>query len=382
MSDERLGFFASLNESLRSHFDERFKSPFSGAFLVSWLGVNWKALFILLFSEQKAAERLAYLAEGGYLSFANLVGHPIWIAFIVAVVFYLLSALFLSVREIYGLGSRWIERRFERQTWRSPAEYIRLKLQFEKRNAELMDLASDNLSELEGLRTQLNAAAEASLEQKIAVAAIQEEKAKLLQDVARKQEEIGELRLRHQRVTELAQTLNRANLAVPDRAKSLVSAFRSSGLLSKLESDAGSLLQAVELIVALDSLESELRDSESGGPGASENLMTRVSNLSRRCFPALPVDVQLQARMLIDMEKAGLSAAGLLDDVIELALRRAAPAVEALSKEYPEAFSSGTDFMTKSLGFLYPEFRASHGFSRRTRAGFEKFAGLVHASEA
>lgn len=62
-----------------------------------------------------------------------------------------------------------------------------------------------------------------------------------------------------------------------------------------------------------------------------------------------------------------------LDAVVD----RARAAVEAYQKENPDWFKTGTDFITKSLGFADPKFRAKHGFASRTRTAFDKFQSLV-----
>jgi GTP pyrophosphokinase len=62
---------------------------------------------------------------------------------------------------------------------------------------------------------------------------------------------------------------------------------------------------------------------------------------------------------------------------IDLAVRSADAAVDAYSKENPDWFKNGTDFVTKSLGFTDSEFRSKHGFATRTREAFVKYQNLV-----
>jgi putative GTP pyrophosphokinase len=65
-----------------------------------------------------------------------------------------------------------------------------------------------------------------------------------------------------------------------------------------------------------------------------------------------------------------------LNDIDRMVLA-SADAVAAYQREAPELFKAGTDFITKSLGFADPAFRAGHGFAARTRQAFTKFDSLV-----
>ena len=62
---------------------------------------------------------------------------------------------------------------------------------------------------------------------------------------------------------------------------------------------------------------------------------------------------------------------------IEDAIVRAIDAVEAYSKEAPDLFTFGTDYITKSMGFADDRFRRAHGFGSQTRQVFQKFSRLV-----
>jgi hypothetical protein len=64
---------------------------------------------------------------------------------------------------------------------------------------------------------------------------------------------------------------------------------------------------------------------------------------------------------------------------IDNAVNQAMPAVQAYKEETPETFLTGTDFITKGLGFVDSDFRGHHSFSARTLNAFEKYKGLVKA---
>jgi len=50
-----------MKELIKSFFEssrERVKNPFIGTFAISWIFINWKPIFILLFSELKTEKRI------------------------------------------------------------------------------------------------------------------------------------------------------------------------------------------------------------------------------------------------------------------------------------------------------------------------------------
>jgi hypothetical protein len=62
-----------------------------------------------------------------------------------------------------------------------------------------------------------------------------------------------------------------------------------------------------------------------------------------------------------------------IDQVVE----KAKPAVDAYYKHDPSSFISGTDFLTKSFGFVDRDFRQRHPFGRETRNAFVKYSELI-----
>lgn len=62
---------------------------------------------------------------------------------------------------------------------------------------------------------------------------------------------------------------------------------------------------------------------------------------------------------------------------IDQAVEKARPATDAYYNENPSSFVSGTDFITKSLGFVDEDFRKRHPFGTETRNAFEKYSGLI-----
>ena len=90
-------------------------------------------------------------------------------------------------------------------------------------------------------------------------------------------------------------------------------------------------------------------------------------------FPDKPISDRVQLILLRDLDKGRYQT---VDD-IDQAVNRSAAAVQAYAAENPEFFKFGTDYITKSLGFVDADFRARHGFAARTLRAFEKYGGLV-----
>jgi len=71
--------------------------------------------------------------------------------------------------------------------------------------------------------------------------------------------------------------------------------------------------------------------------------------------------------LLRDLDRRKYTTIEDLDKVVD----RAKPAVDQYAAENPAWFQNGTDFITKSLGFVDLDFRARHGFAPRTLRSFE-----------
>ena len=90
-------------------------------------------------------------------------------------------------------------------------------------------------------------------------------------------------------------------------------------------------------------------------------------------FPDRDASEKLTQILLGDIDLKDYPTLQQLDRVVD----HARAAVEAYQKENPDWFKSGTDFLTKSLGFVDLKFRKNHGFAAKTRAAFNKFHDLV-----
>ncbi len=90
-------------------------------------------------------------------------------------------------------------------------------------------------------------------------------------------------------------------------------------------------------------------------------------------FKNLPVSRHWHSRCLGDLNLRKYRILKDIDDVVE----HARPAVEAYRNENPDWFKFGTDFLTKSLGFVDEEFRQKHSWGGRTREAFQRFQHLL-----
>lgn len=94
---------------------------------------------------------------------------------------------------------------------------------------------------------------------------------------------------------------------------------------------------------------------------------------SRWKFPDKDASERITQLLLRDINLKSYPTLQQLNDAVD----RAKEAVAAYQKEKPDWFNSGTDFLTKSLGFVDEDFRKKHGFAPKTRAAFDKFQHLI-----
>ena len=120
---------------------------------------------------------------------------------------------------------------------------------------------------------------------------------------------------------------------------------------------------------------SEIQQKEENPPAflAQPLDFDTVIAYTRWKFPDLDADQKLTQTLLRDISLKDYPTLQQLDAVVD----RARKAVDAYRKENPDWFKTGTDFLTKSLGFVDENFRKKHGFAARTRAAFGKYENLV-----
>lgn len=108
-----------------------------------------------------------------------------------------------------------------------------------------------------------------------------------------------------------------------------------------------------------------VRDSDMNSALTLETLRA----LTQQLFPELPVDEFWQAQMLADLD---MDLYRSVSD-IENAYRQARGAVDAYAQEQPYLFRTGTDYLTKALGFIDLHFRSRHRWAPETRRAFQRY---------
>jgi ppGpp synthetase/RelA/SpoT-type nucleotidyltranferase len=97
---------------------------------------------------------------------------------------------------------------------------------------------------------------------------------------------------------------------------------------------------------------------------------------TRRRYPDLPISELWQSQLIRDINRTRYRT---LTD-IESVIRRAEDAVHDYAQEVPEVFKTGTDFITKSLSFVDPDFLECHPVSETTRQAAQRLKHKVKAA--
>jgi hypothetical protein len=151
------GLLSGLAESIRSHVDERLKSPFGGAFAVAWLALNWQSILLLAFSRSPVEARIE-VVKAHHVGWDILVWKPVLLAIAITIGFYVFSALMIVVAEFYASVKSAIEKKFDAFRWVSPTAYVELKRKHLENIKFFQELASDNLEKLNAADERANAA--------------------------------------------------------------------------------------------------------------------------------------------------------------------------------------------------------------------------------
>jgi putative GTP pyrophosphokinase len=96
---------------------------------------------------------------------------------------------------------------------------------------------------------------------------------------------------------------------------------------------------------------------------------------SRWKYPDLPISGKAQELLIRDLDHDRYKTLSDLNRVVV----EASDAVHLYQKDRPEWFKNGTDFLTKSLGFVDENFRARHPFAQKTREAFVQYGHLVRS---
>lgn len=90
-------------DSLKINLNQRFKSPFYGAFIISWLVFNWRPVLILFFSKKDINNVLDDLSE--FNSFNNQFWYPVFLTAFIITVMPILNALYAYFDSLVGYFS-------------------------------------------------------------------------------------------------------------------------------------------------------------------------------------------------------------------------------------------------------------------------------------
>jgi ppGpp synthetase/RelA/SpoT-type nucleotidyltranferase len=102
-----------------------------------------------------------------------------------------------------------------------------------------------------------------------------------------------------------------------------------------------------------------------------------VAAYTKNRYPSLPVNHRVQEMLLEQLDHDRYKTLADLDRAVV----EASAAVDAYRLEAPNLFKAGTDYITKSLGFVDAAFRKRHGFAIQTRQAFIKFESLLKAQQ-
>ena len=94
---------------------------------------------------------------------------------------------------------------------------------------------------------------------------------------------------------------------------------------------------------------------------------------SKLKYPGRGISKGWQERFLKDVDKTNYKIIGDID----AAVNKAILAVETYRRDNPNTFNYGTDYISKSMGFVDPDFRAQHSWSSETQEAFKNYEHLV-----
>jgi hypothetical protein len=377
------GFLAGIGASLRHHVDERLKSPFGGAFIVSWLAINWKLVLILLLSKKSIEERVID-ATKNYVDWWNGLLLPILLAVAIALGFYLLSAFFLVIFEFYQLVQRTIKRRFDLVSWQSPKKYLDMKRALGEQIESLRSLATDNLEQVEVEKKRTSEVADKLLKAQEELGEATSTNARLAGEKSDLLGEINELRSR------LAIGQEGNNSLQEKMAIALSDVARNREVVDTIRNEIEVVIEALRhtkaptdpsawnrLLNLRNLAQPQSQQSDYRGSRVLSAFRLRVETYLRARFPDLPIDGELLDKLIRDIQQSGLKEEAQASQFTENVIDRTLSASLAYAQERPELFKSSVDYLSKGIGFLYPEFREVHGYSDQTRAAFQRFGNLV-----
>jgi len=97
--------FEDLSKSFKAALYERGQSPFYLAFILSWIGWNWKFIVYLFFdnpnSSETIAEKLCFISNN-YINICSNLWNPLWTSLVVFLAGNILTLIFLVIKNYYN----------------------------------------------------------------------------------------------------------------------------------------------------------------------------------------------------------------------------------------------------------------------------------------
>jgi hypothetical protein len=146
-----------FRKSVQLILHERLTSPLSGAFFISWIVWNWRAVYYVFFSEASLpiAQRLVYI-NSNFVDLGHNLLYPV------------LSTIFLvGVYPVFTTGALWvwlkfrtwqnrIKNKIERQTLLTAEQSFAVRLESTKARADFDNLMKSKDDEIASLRVLLS----------------------------------------------------------------------------------------------------------------------------------------------------------------------------------------------------------------------------------
>lgn len=142
-----------IRQSLEQTLHDRIKSPFAGAFILSWLTWNWRIPYYIFFSENTLSieEKIEYI-ETNLIHTSTALNYPFLVAILIVVLYPLITtgAIWITLR--YKKVQNHIEGLFPI----TQEEARELRFAKEKLKIEFGELLKAKDTEIEFLNTQLS----------------------------------------------------------------------------------------------------------------------------------------------------------------------------------------------------------------------------------
>jgi len=146
----------SVLSSFKAALLERIKSPLAGAYIVSWLIVNWKIPYLLLWSDSTLTigKRLNLINEKHlHNDYINLYVTPIIITLVYVVVFPYVVTLFKLLKKFHNDWDKKTEEAIFKNTLLTREESEKARMIIIQVNAENERLRGENVGLTESIDT-------------------------------------------------------------------------------------------------------------------------------------------------------------------------------------------------------------------------------------